>query len=219
MRTINKSPLDSFKVSGFGFTINTPSTGNLRIAAGVAIVNGYFVETVQEDITSGFSEGLNYIYLTLALSGGYITATIYTVAASASATVPSNSLELGIVTSTSGTLSAPFTAIIEPRIYQSTYVGDSDTSDRLIYLGAQPKLVIVSSRASEHANDFFAFSNLTGSTGDSNYGWWLDDNPLLQMSLAENVRPRLNAKGFIITHVSGADLNLTAKNYDYTAFF
>ena len=132
---IKLSPLQSFKISGFGLTIGTGLV--IHVAGGYGIVEGRHVEnTAQEDFT--VSNGVtNYIYETVGFTGGF--ANSLTITSNTTGVIPASSFCIGKAVAAGGVVTGVNNATAIPNISYG------DVTDQQMFLGFTPKFIIVSS--------------------------------------------------------------------------
>lgn len=141
MRALAKSQLDAFVVSGL--TLSSPASNQVRIAAGVAIVNGCYVTNDANVDLTGLSNSTTYtIYATLNTDGSGFVSSITPDKTSGS--VPANSVTIGLAVVNGAGAVTSTNAVPTPDKVAGTYTGDGVT-DRTIWLGFTPKLVVVQS--------------------------------------------------------------------------
>lgn len=138
-----KSPLDSFIVSGLSLS-GVAGQLTVNIAAGVAIINGYYCEADNGSVTGLTNNRAlvspNFIYCALTFNGfGQVNGRSFS--SNTTGTPPANGFCIGIVHTDATQAVEIVESVPVPSTVQGNFTGDGSTSNRLIFLGFTPKCV------------------------------------------------------------------------------
>lgn len=237
---IGKLVNHSFRVSGF--TVTNPSGLTLRVAAGVAVVEGFVVEeNANQDISASASQAGYHLWLVLRDTDTDGLVDDFAYQGTTNDTPPSGStivgtLLLAVAETGASTVTKLHTSIHgHPGCITGYYVGNNN-DNRLIALPFRPKFVVVShdniyamsSPGIVYANGFTYPLPPSGSSPPGLVTYWRGAGVpdawnawVTKTSLSSSERPECASGGFYVSHTGavGVDsLNESALVYNYCAW-
>lgn len=209
-----KSPLTAFVDNGLTLTTVSNSLA-VDVAVGTAVINGFLVsilgaaERISGLAASRAITAPNFIYLQYSTDGNGLVNSASLVS-NTTGVAPANSVLVGIAATDANQATTVVNSAPAPHPYEGSYVGNGAT-DRLIFLGWKPKLVIVTWYDTIL---HWTMGHVTAASvsGDPDIGF-KDAQP----ANLNSDRPKRHTHGFIVSGNSPGTLNQNTEDYGFMA--
>jgi hypothetical protein len=193
------SPLDHFVIAGLTLA-RVAGSLSVTVAAGDAFCDGFWIVNGSTETVSSLTPSTtNYIWLTMTETSGIITSIQFE--ANTTGVGPGEHhvlLGKAVTDGSEVTTSGISNSLANPRINSGSYVSDSAGAVEL-FLGVQPKQVVVTMIPSSAPADHYMGANMIGITGSSAVGLWAYTVSAVSVAgstKSADIRPELTTRGF-----------------------